>query len=672
MAGPSDGPGAQAAEFQALLGRASKKTKSTTDRATNVGHAVACLARCRNTREPDAATLSGMATSLAPILASALSDACKERAGLKAASDKAQKRAALARVALNGLRTCMEVLETGEASIDPAGLAGLDVRLVECAIGKGGASDGAIAAAALACLPPAVACDVIAPEEAARALCECDGTGAGPHAPWHAATRSGALGRLVRLRIASKASDDDDTLSACRGALVSLASTSDLGAALCAIQALSGELAAVSTRRDDATAVMCGRSASYLLSDGASALLVALARLRTAVANDRGAGLELAQTCITITTLCRCVAMAGSTADGGAPGPPPHASMPFGAADRAVRPLLRALHAASAGRLGLSTQVLVWKAMLWLGVLSGPEADGGSHELTEALARVEDAAGPSGVPPAIASDAIREVLLCACFVPGQRAVGWLRAVRALASVDDPAPLEEAWRDAMGRGAPWKLAALSEALATVAASSSSSSGGHGGARATILMAVEFIAENANFALADYNWQVSEHEGAIQDTIWPAGLAEISTRFDPNAPALASVLAVLEGALGEQDWPVQSAVVRAVVTLGIRCSAGWREACHGVLERARRRSVAMLEPAVRQACAMLATVGEASRDFQNKVAAFGASPGSWPEDERAAVRQQHESLLRLAQSVCFVPEELYAPLGNGSRAFLAGAS
>ena len=114
----------------------------------------------------------------------------------------------------------------------------------------------------------------------------------------------------------------------------------------------------------------------------------------------------------------------------------------------------------------------------------------------------------------------------------------------------------------GRGAPWKLAALSEALATVAASSSSSSGGHGGARATILMAVEFIAENANFALADYNWQVSEHEGAIQDTIWPAGLAEISTRFDPNAPALASVLAVLEGALGEQDWPVQSAVVRAV--------------------------------------------------------------------------------------------------------------
>ena len=72
---------------------------------------------------------------------------------------------------------------------------------------------------------------------------------------------------------------------------------------------------------------------------------------------------------------------------------------------------------------------------------------------------------------------------------------------------------------------------------------------------------------------------------------------------------------------------------------------------------------------QAVEVLSELQRARELFEAKVGALGENLQEWSEDERQAVRALHAEMIEKVNAVCFIPKQLYLPLGIRSQALVS---
>ena len=396
----------------------------------------------------------------------------------------------------------------------------------------------------------------------------------------------------------------------------------------------------------------CTRSWAYLISAEADALATIISSLKSLL-DSAERDLQHATIGTTVLTLFKCAHLGRS-----------------GGESSLLPSLVSAVRAAVNRTTSLNLFFMLSKCMLW-GSGLGAELDVITTEVEARLAEGSEHKAPAFLILDLMTEFLTYFKLAA---RDDQASDILLLLTALAQktavVEAQNHLEAAWKACMRRSGVAKAAAVASALGILSLQDPPpSSLETEQARAMKTKSVEFLTEYLNFAFAEYQWKPNSTDLAeTKDFGRPLGFHGVATQRES---LMARALMVFQESLDALAWDrsLQRKIVRALVTVGIRSSAPFQRRCLVILERASAACAGAMRSAVAQAVQVLSELERARELFEAKVGALGENLQEWSEDERQAVRALHAEMIEKVNAVCFIPKQLYLPLGIRSQALVS---
>jgi len=182
---------------------------------------------------------------------------------------------------------------------------------------------------------------------------------------------------------------------------------------------------------------------------------------------------------------------------------------------------------------------------------------------------------------------------------------------------------------------------------------------------------FLGENANYATSEYAWNDRAPSAPPfrhpRDFAAGGGAEGALAQAAASNPPMAQVVAELHRCVLAGAWGTRLEAVRALGKIAVRSREPFRVQCYLILQSCGASGMG-LTAAVAPLLDLLTRMYDVQEELQVAWQTQGRDERQWPPEDLQRFASVHEQLVAEVSLVCFVPPQLYLPLGSGSASLL----